>query len=324
MTGHSLPTRQPLSQCVGFIGTGIMGASMAGHLLAAGCTLHVHNRTLAKAEPLVARGATWHDTPESVAAACPIVITMLGYPADVEATYLGGGTAYLGGGTAYLGGGAGLVATARPGAMLIDMTTSSPTLAARIAAAAAARGISALDAPVSGGDVGARNATLVIMCGGDEAAFTRATTLLERLGRSVTRLGPPGAGQRCKLANQVAVAVGMVAWCEALAHAEAGGLDPAAVQQVIAGGAAGSWALTNLAPRALSGDFAPGFLVKHLVKDIGIALEAARESGIELPGLETAARLYDAVVARGWEDAGTQVLARLYHPDAAHPDSAER
>ncbi len=324
MTGHSLPTRQPLSQCVGFIGTGIMGASMAGHLLAAGCTLHVHNRTRAKAEPLVARGATWHDTPESVAAACPIVITMLGYPADVEATYLGGGTAYLGGGTAYLGGGAGLVATARPGAMLIDMTTSSPTLAARIAAAAAARGISALDAPVSGGDVGARNATLVIMCGGDEAAFTRATPLLERLGRSVTRLGPPGAGQRCKLANQVAVAVGMVAWCEALAHAEAGGLDPAAVQQVIAGGAAGSWALTNLAPRALSGDFAPGFLVKHLVKDIGIALEAARESGIELPGLETAARLYDAVVARGWEDAGTQVLARLYHPDAAHPDSAER
>ncbi len=317
MTGHSLPTRQPLSQCVGFIGTGIMGASMAGHLLAAGCTLHVHNRTRAKAEPLVARGATWHDTPESVAAACPIVITMLGYPADVEATYLGGGTAYL-------GGGAGLVATARPGAMLIDMTTSSPTLAARIAAAAAARGISALDAPVSGGDVGARNATLVIMCGGDEAAFTRATPLLERLGRSVTRLGPPGAGQRCKLANQVAVAVGMVAWCEALAHAEAGGLDPAAVQQVIAGGAAGSWALTNLAPRALSGDFAPGFLVKHLVKDIGIALEAARESGIELPGLETAARLYDAVVARGWEDAGTQVLARLYHPDAAHPDSAER
>jgi 3-hydroxyisobutyrate dehydrogenase len=324
MTGHSLPTRQPLSQCVGFIGTGIMGASMAGHLLAAGCTLHVHNRTRAKAEPLVARGATWHDTPESVAAACPIVITMLGYPADVEATYLGGGTAYLGGGTAYLGGGAGLVATARPGAMLIDMTTSSPTLAARIAAAAAARGISALDAPVSGGDVGARNATLVIMCGGDEAAFTRATPLLERLGRSVTRLGPPGAGQRCKLANQVAVAVGMVAWCEALAHAEAGGLDPAAVQQVIAGGAAGSWSLTNLAPRALSGDFAPGFLVKHLVKDIGIALEAARESGIELPGLETAARLYDAVVARGWEDAGTQVLARLYHPDAAHPDSAER
>jgi 3-hydroxyisobutyrate dehydrogenase len=293
---------------IGFIGTGIMGASMAGHLLDAGCTLHVHNRTRKKAEPLVARGATWHDTPESVAAACPVVITMLGYPADVEQTYLGGGGVYLGGGP----GGAGLVAAARPGTLLIDMTTSSPTLAARLAAAAAARGLATLDAPVSGGDVGARNATLVIMCGGDEAAFARALPLFQRLGRSITRLGPPGAGQRCKLANQVAVAVGMVAWCEALAHAEAGGLDPAAVQQVIAGGAAGSWALTNLAPRALSGDFAPGFLVKHLVKDIGIALEAARESGIELPGLATAARLYDAVVARGWEDEGTQVLARLY------------
>jgi 3-hydroxyisobutyrate dehydrogenase len=303
MTMTNPPARTAASPLVdhqiGFIGTGIMGASMAGHLLDAGCTLHVHNRTRKKAEALVARGATWHDTPESVAAACPVVITMLGYPADVEQTYLGGG-------------GAGLVAAARPGTLLIDMTTSSPTLAVRLAAAAAPRGLATLDAPVSGGDVGARNATLVIMCGGDEAAFARALPLFERLGRSVTRLGPPGAGQRCKLANQVAVAVGMVAWCEALAHAEAGGLDPVAVQQVIAGGAAGSWALTNLAPRALSGDFAPGFLVKHLVKDIGIALEAAQESGIELPGLATAARLYDAVVARGWDDQGTQVLARLY------------
>jgi 3-hydroxyisobutyrate dehydrogenase len=165
---------------------------------------------------------------------------------------------------------------------------------------------------VSGGDVGARSATLVVMCGGDEAGFTRAVPLLRRLGRSVTRLGAAGAGQRCKLANQVAVAVGMVAWCEALSHARAGGLDPAAVQQVIAGGAAGSWALTTLAPRALAGDFAPGFLVKHLVKDIAIALETARETGIDLPGLETAARLYEAVVTRGWQDEGTQALARLY------------
>lgn len=310
MTPHSVRTAaSPLvDHQIGFIGTGIMGASMAGHLLDAGCALHVHNRTRKKAESLVARGATWHDTPEGVAAACPVVITMLGYPADVEATYLGGSPVDLGSGP----GGSGLVAAARPGTLLIDMTTSSPTLAARIATAAAARGVATLDAPVSGGDVGARNATLVIMCGGDEAAFARALPLFQRLGRSITRLGPPGAGQRCKLANQVAVAVGMVAWCEALAHAEAGGLDPVAVQQVIAGGAAGSWALTNLAPRALSGDFAPGFLVKHLVKDIGIALEAARESGIELPGLATAARLYDALVARGWDHEGTQVLARLY------------
>lgn len=295
-----LPPPLLVDRIVGFVGTGIMGASMAGHLLEAGCVLNVHNRTRSKAEGLVARGATWHDSPEGVAASSDVVITMLGYPVDVERVYLGGE------------GGDGIVAASRPGALLIDMTTSSPSLAARIASAATAGGRTALDAPVSGGDVGARSATLVVMCGGDEAGFTRAVPLLRRLGRSVTRLGAAGAGQRCKLANQVAVAVGMVAWCEALSHARAGGLDPAAVQQVIAGGAAGSWALTTLAPRALAGDFAPGFLVKHLVKDIAIALETARETGIDLPGLETAARLYEAVVTRGWQDEGTQALARLY------------
>jgi 3-hydroxyisobutyrate dehydrogenase len=206
----------------------------------------------------------------------------------------------------------GLLDRARPGTLLVDMTTSSPMLAARIAAAARARGLAALDAPVSGGDVGARNAALVIMAGGDAAAFARARPLFDRLGKSVTLLGAAGAGQRCKLANQIAVAVGMVAWCEALAHARAGGLDPAAVQQVISGGAAGSWALTQLAPRSLAGDFAPGFLVKHLVKDIRIARACAEESGIELPGLATAERLYDAVIARGWGDDGTQALYRLY------------
>jgi 3-hydroxyisobutyrate dehydrogenase len=150
------------------------------------------------------------------------------------------------------------------------------------------------------------------MAGGDDAAFARARPVLDRLGKSVTLLGPAGAGQRCKLANQIAVAVGMVAWCEALAHARAGGLDPVAVQQVISGGAAGSWALTNLAPRSLAGDFAPGFLVRHLVKDIRIARACAEESGIELPGLATAERLYDAVMSRGWGDEGTQALYRLY------------
>lgn len=309
-TTPDLPAPRPLvDRRIGFIGTGIMGASMAGHLLAAGCTLTVHNRSRAKAADLLGRGATWRDTPEEVAAASDVVITMLGYPADVEQVYLGaGGEPAVGAGPRR----AGLVATARPGTLLIDMTTSSPTLAARIAAACAARGLAALDAPVSGGDIGARNATLVIMAGGDEEAFVRALPLFDRLGRSATRLGGAGAGQRCKLANQVAVAVGMVAWCEALAHAAAGGLDPAAVQRVIAGGAAGSWSLSNLAPRALAGDFAPGFLVRHLVKDIGIALDTARETGVELSGLATAARLYDAVVAHGWQDEGTQALARLY------------
>ena len=305
MTDHS-PAVAPVSlPPVGFIGTGIMGRSMAGHLLSAGHALHLHNRTRQKAEPLLAAGARWHDTPGSVAAASDVVITMLGLPSDVEEVYFGSGDP---GTKAHA---AGLLDRARPGTLLIDMTTSSPSLAARIAAAAAARGLAAIDAPVSGGDVGARNATLVIMGGGDATAFERARPVLERLGTSVTRLGPTGAGQRCKLANQIAVAVGMVAWCEALAHARAGGLDPAAVQQVISGGAAGSWALTNLAPRSLAGDFAPGFLVRHLVKDIRIARACAEESGIELPGLATAERLYDAVMARGWGDDGTQALYRL-------------
>ena len=297
---------------IGFIGTGIMGRSMAGHLLAAGHELHVFNRTREKAQPLLAAGAHWHDDPGSVAAASDLVITMLGLPADVEAVYFGSVAAD----TTALS--AGLLDRARPGTLLIDMTTSSPALAARIAAAAAARGLAAIDAPVSGGDVGARNATLVIMAGGDAAAFARARPVLDRLGKSVTLLGPAGAGQRCKLANQIAVAVGMVAWCEALAHARAGGLDPAAVQQVISGGAAGSWALTNLAPRSLAGDFAPGFLVRHLVKDIRIARACAEENGLELPGLATAERLFDAVMARGWGDDGTQALYRLYtHPDGS-------
>jgi len=289
---------------IGFIGTGIMGRSMAGHLLAAGHPLHVFNRTRSKAEPLVERGACWHDAPGDVAAASDVVITMVGLPDDVEEVYLGG--------TAAVPVGQGIIDRAREGAVLIDMTTSSPMLAERIAAAAAARGLAAIDAPVSGGDVGARNAALVIMAGGDREALDRVRPILGLMGKSITHLGPAGAGQRCKLANQVAVAIGMVAWCEALAHAEAGGLEPAAVQQVIAGGAAGSWALTNLAPRALAGDVAPGFLVRHLLKDLAIARECAAETGIELPGLATAERLYTLAAERGWADDGTQALYRLY------------
>jgi 3-hydroxyisobutyrate dehydrogenase len=289
----------PSAVRVGFIGTGIMGCSMAAHLLAAGHPLHVHNRTRAKAEPLLAAGGRWHDRPGDVAAVADVVFTMLGFPDDVEEVYLGAD---------------GMLTQARPGTLLVDMTTSSPALAARIATAAAARQLDCLDAPVSGGDVGARNATLVIMAGGEPAAFVRAVPLLERLGRSITLLGPAGCGQRCKLANQIAVAVGMVAWCEALAHARAGGLDPAAVHNVIAGGAAGSWALTNLAPRALAGDFAPGFLVRHLVKDIRLARAAAEETGVVFPGLETAERLYDRLLAAGHEADGTQALLNLYGP----------
>jgi 3-hydroxyisobutyrate dehydrogenase len=282
---------------IAFIGTGVMGRSMAGHLMAAGHVLHVHNRTREKAQPLLDKGATWHDSAGEAASAADVVITMLGFPRDVEESYLGAG---------------GIVERARKGALLIDMTTSSPLLARRISAAAAARGLDALDAPVSGGDIGAREARLVIMVGGTAAAFGRAHGVFSVIGKNIALQGPAGSGQHCKMANQIACAVGMVAFCEALAYAKKAGLDPLVVHGSISGGAAGSWALTNLGPRALKGDYAPGFYVKHIRKDIGIAVDSAKEMGLELPGLECARKLYDQVAGKGWEEFGTQVLYRLY------------
>jgi 3-hydroxyisobutyrate dehydrogenase len=285
----------PLS--IAFIGLGVMGRSMAGHLLRAGHRLHVHNRTPAKAAELLAAGAMWHDSAGSAAAAADAVITMLGFPSDVEASYLGAG---------------GIVERARPGALLIDMTTSSPVLAQKIAKAAAAKGLQALDAPVSGGDIGAREARLVIMVGGEEAAFARAKPIFELMGKNIARLGAAGSGQYCKMANQIAVAVGMISWCEGLVYAQKAGLDPAAVHASISGGAAGGWSMTNLAPRALAGTYDPGFYVKHLLKDLRIALDSAAELKLDLPGLTLAKKLYDQVAAKGWEDCGTQALFRSY------------
>jgi 3-hydroxyisobutyrate dehydrogenase len=274
-----------------------MGRSMAGHLLAAGHAVHVFNRTKEKAKSLVDSGALWHDSAGEAAAQADIVITMLGFPHDVEETYLGKG---------------GIVERARSGALLIDMTTSSPLLARKVAAAASERGLAALDAPVSGGDVGAREARLVIMVGGEPGAFGRAQPVFSVIGKNILLQGPAGAGQHCKMANQIACAVGMVAFCEALAYAKRAGLDPSRVHASISGGAAGSWALTNLGPRALAGDFAPGFYVKHIRKDIGIAVAAADEMGLSLPGLDCARKLYDLVAEKGWDEFGTQVLYRLY------------
>ena len=221
----------PGKPSIAFIGTGVMGRSMAGHLMAAGHVLHVHNRTREKARALLDSGARWHDSAGAAAAEAEVVITMLGFPQDVEQSYLAPG---------------GIVERARPGALLVDMTTSSPVLARRISAAASARGLDALDAPVSGGDVGAREARLVIMAGGEAAAFERALPILSLLGKNLVLQGPAGSGQHCKMSNQIACAVGMVAWCEALAYAKRAGLDPARVHASISGGAAGSWALTNL------------------------------------------------------------------------------
>ncbi len=282
---------------IAFIGTGVMGRSMAGHLLKAGHTLHVFNRTQAKAQPLLDAGAHWHDTAGAAAAAAEFVFTIVGFPQDVEETYFGA---------------QGVIARAKAGAVLVDMTTSSPELAQRIAAAASARGLSALDAPVTGGDVGAREARLSIMVGGNEAAFTRTRPLLELMGKIIVRHGGAGTGQLCKLCNQISIASVMMSWCEALAFGRAAGLDPARVLESIGTGAAGSTAMNVLAPRALKGDFAPGFYVKHFLKDLRLALDAADAMKLDLPGTKQAKKLYDQVATRGWEDAGTQALFRLY------------
>lgn len=282
---------------IGFVGTGVMGQAMAGHLMDAGFELTVHNRTRAKAEPLLARGARWAETPGEAAMGADAVITMVGFPADVEATYLGPG---------------GIVERAEPGALLIDMTTSSPGLAERVAAAARSRGLQALDAPVSGGDVGARNATLTIMVGGEAEAFARAEPLFSAMGRTMAHHGGPGAGQHCKMANQIAIAATMLGMAECLAYAVGAGLDRARVIETLSGGSAQTWTLANYGPRVLAGDFAPGFFVKHFVKDLRIAISSAEAMGLELPGLALAKRLYEALEDSGGSELGTQALWLLY------------
>jgi 3-hydroxyisobutyrate dehydrogenase len=282
---------------IGFIGTGVMGRSMASHLRAAGHPLHVYNRSPEKAADLVAAGAILEKSVAALASEVDIVITIVGYPEDVEAVYLGCD---------------GVVANAREGALLIDMTTSDPDLAVRIADAAEERTISALDAPVSGGDIGAREARLSIMVGGEKQGFERALPVLGLMGKNIVHQGPPGSGQHTKMCNQIAIAAGMVAVCESLAYAKAAGLDTETVLRSIESGAAGSWSLSNLAPRMLKGDFAPGFYVKHFLKDMRIALASAERLGLELPGLVLAKRLYDQLAAEGGAEDGTQALFRLF------------
>ncbi len=282
---------------IGFVGLGVMGKSMAGNLMKAGFELVVNNRTKASADDLVVSGAVWAATPADVMLACDAVVTIVGYPKDVEQVYFGE---------------KGLFAGFSAGKLVIDMTTSSPPLAVRIGRRAAELGGQALDAPVSGGDVGARNAALTIMCGGEKNAFERAQPLFAAMGKEWKLQGGWGAGQHTKMANQIAIASGMMGVCEALAYAKAAGLDPALALSSISGGAAGSFSMSNLAPRMLKGDFAPGFYVKHFIKDMGIALECAREMKIDLPGLELADRLYRALADKGCENDGTQALLKLY------------
>ena len=284
-------------QTVAFVGTGVMGASMAGHLLAAGYPLVVFNRTREKAEPLLSSGASWADSAGEAASRAAVTITMVGYPADVEDVYLAEG---------------GIIERAPAGALLIDMTTSTPTLAAKLAAAAAERGLEALDAPVSGGDVGARNAALTIMAGGAAGAFERALPLFEVMGKTFTLMGGPGAGQHTKMANQIGIAGTMLGLVEALQYAKAAGLDLGSVHAALSGGGANSWSWGAYGPRILGGDFAPGFFVKHFVKDLRIALDESRALGLALPGLELAERLYARLQDADGAELGTQALWLLY------------
>jgi 3-hydroxyisobutyrate dehydrogenase len=278
---------------IGWIGTGVMGTSMCGHLLDAGHSVTLSTRTRERAEPLLARGAAWAGSPAGVAAASDVVFTMVGFPADVRAVVLGPD---------------GVLAGARAGSVLVDTTTSEPSLAQEIHTAAAARGVESVDAPVSGGDVGARNAALSIMVGGDAATVERIRPLLELLGKTIVHQGGPGAGQHTKMVNQILIATGMIGVCEALLYAYRAGLDLESVLASVGGGAAGSWSLSNYAPRMLNGDYAPGFFVEHFVKDMEIALAEARRLNLALPGLALAHELYLALRAQGGGRNGTQAL----------------
>ena len=288
-------------QCsVGWVGTGVMGRSMCGHLLAAGCVVRVHTRTREKAADLLAKGAGWAATPREAAAGSDVIFTMVGFPSDVEQITLGPD---------------GVLAGAKPGSVVVDMTTSQPSLAVRIHAEAAKKSVAALDAPVSGGDVGAREAKLAIMVGGDRAVFERVLPLFQKMGETIALMGGPGSGQHTKMVNQIAIAGNMIGVVECLLYAHKAGLDQSAVIDVIGKGAAGSWSINNLGRRIVKGDFNPGFFIKHFVKDMGIALDEARRMRLSLPGLALVHQFYVSAQAVGLENLGTQglyqVLARM-------------
>jgi len=278
---------------IGWIGTGVMGKSMAAHLQAAGRELYVFNRTKSKAEALIEKGAQWCNSPVDVAVTSEIVFTIVGFPADVEETYLGE---------------RGILSVKGSCRIVVDMTTSQPGLAQKIARVAAEKGISSLDAPVSGGDIGAKNATLAIMVGGKKQAFDEVLPLFEFMGKNIAYMGGAGAGQHTKMCNQTLIAGTMIGVCESLLYAAKVGLDQDAVIDIIGQGAAASWSINNLGRRIVKGDYDPGFFVEHFIKDMGIALKEAAALNLSLPGLALVHQLYIAVQAQGHGRAGTQAL----------------
>ncbi len=272
-----------------------MGQSMCRHIMDAGFDVTVYSRTQSKSAPLIAAGAQWADSPRSVAESSDVIFAIVGMPHDVREVFLGDD---------------GILAGCKPGNIVVDMTTSQPALAAEIYAAAKQQNISAIDAPVSGGDVGAKNGTLSIMIGGDEEAVAALDVCWQAMGKTIVRQGGPGAGQHTKVVNQILVGAGMIGVCESLLYAYQSGLDLETVLQSVSSGAAGSWALTNLGPRIVANNFDPGFFVEHFVKDLGIALEESRKMGLELPGLKLAHQLYQNVQREGDGRLGTHALQK--------------
>ncbi len=284
---------EPGKTRIGWIGTGVMGRWMCQHAMTKGYSATVYNRGKEKAQPLLDAGATFGATPKAVAERSDVVFAIVGYPKDVREVFLGT---------------QGALAGCKAGGILVDMTTSEPSLAREIAEAAQAKGVGAVDAPVSGGDVGAREARLNIMIGGDADAVEAVKPLFECMGKNIVHLGPAGAGQHTKMVNQVLISTTMIGLCEALLYAHKAGLDPNTVLQAVGGGAAGSWSLTNYGPRIISRNFEPGFVVEHFIKDMGIALAEAERMNLALPGLALAKQLYEAVRAQGWGRKGTHAL----------------
>ena len=282
---------------IGFIGTGVMGNPMASHILKEGYELYVYNRTSAKTQSLVASGAHACDSPGSVAEMCDIIFAIVGFPKDVENVFLGSN---------------GIVEKAKPGSVIVDMTTSTPDLAKKIASVAIKKGLHSLDAPVSGGDVGAKSGMLSIMVGGKKEIFNRVLPLFELMGSNVVYQGSAGSGQHTKMANQIGIASSMLAMCESLTYAKAAGLDQKTVLKSISSGAAGSWSLTNLAPRILRDDYEPGFFVRHFIKDMQIAIDSSEAMGIPTPGLKVAKAKFDQIADQGLDNKGTQAVIKAY------------
>lgn len=281
---------------IGWVGTGVMGNAMCGHLLDAGHHLFVSNRTQSKTDNLVTKGAKWCDTPADVAANSDIIFSIVGFPTDVESVFMGE---------------QGILAGAKHGTVIVDMTTSSPALARKIYQTAKEKSVSALDAPVSGGDVGAREASLAIMVGGDKETFDQVFPLFKNMGKNIAYMGEAGTGQHTKMCNQILIAGTMIGTVESLLYAYRVGMDMDAVIDVIGKGAAGSWSINNLGRRIAKNDFNPGFYIKHFVKDMGIALAEAQRINLSLPGLAVAHQFYIAAKAMGYENLGTQGLYRV-------------